>query len=153
LKLYVVLARKTRGENMAHTAALDRRSRSVVSRMEHVQLTVADLERSIEWYGRVFDFSVRWTDGRTAHVGTDRFYVAVTERDGIGPAARDATRARIAHFAFTTADLAAFSERLDEAGIEPVRGVRRWHGDSLSLRDPDGNAIEVVEHRDDFVYA
>jgi catechol 2,3-dioxygenase len=138
---------------MGHAAALDRTSRSVVSRMEHVHLTVADLERSVDWYCRVFDFSVRWTDGTTAHVGTDRFYVAVTEQDGIGPAAGTDTRARIAHFAFTTADLGAFSERLDAAGVEPVGGARRWEGNSLYLRDPDGNAIEVVGYRDDFVYA
>lgn len=139
---------------MKHAATLDRASRSVVSRMEHVHLTVADLDRSIDWYGRVFGFSLRWSNGVTAHIGTDRFYVAVTERDGIAPAAgEDAARARIAHFAFTTADLDAFAERLDRAGVAPDQRAQRREGDSLYLRDPDGNAIEVVGYRDDFVYA
>jgi catechol-2,3-dioxygenase len=138
---------------MGNAATLDRSSRSVVSRMEHVHLTVADLDRSVEWYGRVFGFSVRWTDGTTAHIGTDRFYVAVTEHDGIAPAAADGGRARIAHFAFTTSDLAAFAQRLDEVGVETTEDARRREGDSMYLRDPDGNAIEVVGYRDGYVYA
>lgn len=138
---------------MGNAATLDRASRSVVSRMEHVHLTVADLDRSIDWYGRVFGFSVRWTDGTTAHIGTDRFYVAVTEHDGIAPAAADGGKARIAHFAFITADLVAFAQRLDEVGVETMENARRREGDSIYLRDPDGNAIEVVGYREGYVYA
>ena len=65
---------------MSQLLTLDRSSRMVVSRMEHVHVAVADLERSIDWYQRAFGFSVRWTDGTTAHVGTDRFYVITRSR-------------------------------------------------------------------------
>lgn len=139
---------------MGRTLALDRRSRSVVSRMEHVHLAVADLDRSIDWYEKVFGFSVRWGNGTTAHVGTDRFYVAITEHDGIAPAGVGrADTAHIAHFAFTARDLDEFADRLRDAGVAPSQDASRAEGNALYLRDPDGNAIEVVGYREDYVYA
>lgn len=101
---------------MRQNLTLDQSSRTIVSRMEHVHLAVADLARSIEWYEEVFGFEVRWTDGRTAHIGTDRFYVAVTAHRGLPPSEGDRTgTARIAHFAFTTPNLETFGERLPPA--------------------------------------
>jgi glyoxylase I family protein len=138
------------GENLT----LDRSSRTVVSRMEHVHLTVADLDRSIDWYERAFGFTVRWTDGSTAHVGTDRFYVAMTAHEGLPPSLGNATgTARIAHFAFTTPDLDAFIDRLSGAGIALWADASRIEGDAVYLNDPDGNNIEVLAYRDGYVYA
>ena len=139
---------------MRQNLTLDQSSRTIVSRMEHVHLAVADLARSIEWYEEVFGFEVRWTDGRTAHIGTDRFYVAVTAHRGLPPSEGDRTgTARIAHFAFTTPNLEAFGERLEAAGIEPSDDASRNEGDAIYLHDPDGNYIEVVGYVDGYVYA
>lgn len=139
---------------MGDDLALDRSSRTVVSRMEHVHLAVADLDRNVEWYEKAFGLTVRWTDERTAHVGTDRFYVAMTAHRDLPPSQGDATgTARIAHFAFTTPDLDAFAERLGSAGIS-IRGeASRVEGDAIYLDDPDGNSIEVVGYNDDYIYA
>ena len=139
---------------MGQNLTLDRSSRTVVSRMEHVHLAVADLGRSIEWYSKVFGFEVRWTDGRTAHIGTDRFYVAVTAHRDLPPSEGDRTgTARIVHFAFATPDLKALGERLLAAGVEPWGDASRAEGDAIYLHDPDGNAIEVVGYVDGYVYA
>ena len=139
---------------MAQLQTLDRSSRTVVSRMEHVHLSVADLERSIDWYERVFGMSVRWTDGKTAHVGTDRFYVAMTEHRDLPPSpANGSGTARIAHFAFTTPDLDAFSERVEREGVAPYGDASRAEGDAIYVHDPDGNAIEIVGYHDGYVYA
>lgn len=139
---------------MGQNLTLDRTSRTVVSRMEHVHLAVADLERSIDWYEKAFGFVVRWTDGRSAHVGTDRFYVAMTAHLDLPPSQGDAIgTARIAHFAFTTPDLDAFAARLHAAGIEPWGDASRIEGDAIYVHDPDGNAIEVVGYKDGYVYA
>ncbi len=139
---------------MGHNLTLDRSSRSVVTRMEHVHLAVADLDRSIDWYETVFGFSMRWTDGHTAHVGTDRFYVAMTAHAGLPPSPPNgAGTARIAHFAFTTPDLDAFAERLTTAGITSVGEASRVEGDAIYLDDPDGNNIEVVGYTDGYIYA
>ena len=139
---------------MDQLLTLDRSSRTLVSRMEHVHLAVADLDRSVDWYERAFGFSVRWTDGRTAHVGTDRFYVALTGHRGLPPSQGDQTgTARIAHFAFTTPDLGAFAERLNTERIAPWGDASRMEGDAIYLHDPDGNAIEIVGYSDGYVYA
>jgi len=139
---------------MGQNLTLDQSSRTIVSRMEHVHLAVADLERSIDWYERAFGFSVRWTNGVTAHIGTDRFYVAMTAHLGLPPSQGDDTgTARIAHFAFTTPDLDAFSDRLGAAGIATWDEASREEGDAIYLHDPDGNAIEVVGYNDGYVYA
>ena len=138
---------------MGQLLTLDRSSRTVVTRMEHVHLAVADLERSIDWYQRVFGFSVRWTDDRTAHVGTDRFYVAMTAHPGLPPSDDRTGTARIAHFAFTARDLGEFSARLAELGVEPVGDATRDEGDAIYVNDPDGNSIEVVGYVEGYVYA
>ena len=139
---------------MGQNLTLDRSSRTVVSRMEHVHLTVADLERSSDWYETALGLAVRWTDGRTAHVGTDRFYVAMTAHRDLPPSKGDDTgTARIAHFAFTAPDLDAFADRLAAAGIEAWDEASRVEGDAIYLHDPDGNAIEVVGYNDGYVYA
>ena len=139
---------------MENNLTLDRTSRAVVSRMEHVHLAIADLDRSIDWYEKAFGFVVRWTDGKTAHVGTDRFYVAMTEHRDLPPSPGDATgTARIAHFAFTTSDLDTFADRLTATGIAPWGEASRVEGDAIYLHDPDGNSIEVLAYRDGYVYA
>ena len=139
---------------MGQNLTLDRTTRALVSRMEHVHLAVADLDRSIDWYQRAFSFEVRWTDGTTAHVGTDRFYVAMTAHRDLPPSQGDATgTARIAHFAFTTADLDAFADRLTAEGIDAWGEASRVEGDAIYVHDPDGNAIEIVGYRDGYVYA
>ncbi len=139
---------------MSQQLTLDRSSRTVVSRMEHVHLTVSDLERSIDWYERAFGMSVRWSDGTTAHVGTDRFYVAMTAHHGLPPSKGDRTgTARIAHFAFTTPNLVAFTERLESEGIAQAGEANRAEGDAIYLDDPDGNHIEVVGYIDGYIYA
>ncbi len=139
---------------MGQQLTLNRSSRTVVSRMEHVHLAVSDLDRSVDWYERVFGMSLRWTDGTSAHVGTDRFYVAMTAHQGLPPSRGDRTgTARIAHFAFTTPDLDAFAERLEGEGIAQAGEASRAEGDAIYLDDPDGNHIEVVGYVDGYVYA
>ena len=52
--------------------------------LEHVNFTVSDLDRSVDFYTRLFGFKVRWKgnldDGRpAAHIGDDRQYLALFE--------------------------------------------------------------------------
>ena len=60
-------------------------------RLEHVNLTVGDLERSIRFYTELFGLRVRWqgtTSSGTpaAHVGDDDSYLAFFEGRGASPA-------------------------------------------------------------------
>src|SRR5690606_32746192 len=50
--------------------------------LEHVNLTVSDLQRSIDFYCRLLDLQVRWRTEPTeeeqqAHIGDERMYLAL----------------------------------------------------------------------------
>ena len=133
-------------------------TRRWAARMEHAHLVVTDVERSADFYRRAFGFEVRYDDAteedRTVHVGTDRFYLAMTEV----PAARSVDQTgtvRIDHVGFVTEDLAAFRRHLEEEGIPILPGheAHRQEGDAVYLRDPDRNMIEVVGYRGGYAYA
>ena len=123
----------------------------IVDRMEHVHLSVRDVDRSIAFYQRAFGFEVRHDGtgpyGRTVHVGTDRFYLALTE--GGDP---DAGTGNFSHVGFVTPDLAAFRLRLEREGIPISESAARKEGDAVYILDPDGVEIEVVGYRPEYRY-
>ncbi|MBI3272394.1 MAG: VOC family protein [Planctomycetes bacterium] len=135
---------------------LDDRTRAVVDRMEHCHLGVADADRSIDFYRRAFGFEVRHDAvgpyGRCVHVGSDRFYLALSEDPGL-ERSRRSDSASFYHLGLTTPDLAAFKARLVREGLQVVDEARRPEGDALYLNDPDGHQIEVVSYKAGYVYA
>ena len=132
------------------------KTRAVADRMEHLHLGVADANRSIDFYRRAFGFEVRHDGvglyGRCAHVGTDRFYLALSENPGLLRGGRS-DAASFYHMGFTTPDLAGFRARLAEERIEVIEEAERAEGDAVYLNDPDGHQIEVVAYKPDYVYA
>jgi catechol-2,3-dioxygenase len=124
---------------------------AVVDRMEHVHLSVRDVDRSIVFYKRVFDFDLRYDGtgpyGRTVHVGSDRFYLALTE--GGDP---EAGTGNFSHVGFVTPDLGAFRARLEREGIPIAETASRKEGDAVYIFDPDGVEIEVVGYRPEYRY-
>jgi len=126
-------------------------SRAVVDRMEHAHLSVSDVDRSVAFYRRAFDFEVRHDGtgpyGRTVHVGTDRFYVALSEGGDPG-----AGTGIFSHIGFVTPDLAAFRARLEREGIPVAESASRKEGDAVYVIDPDGLEIEIVGYRPEYRY-
>ncbi len=126
-----------------------------VTRMEHVNLCVADLDRSVAFYKVMFGWRVRYEDHtpgeRTAHVGTDRFYIALYEKPGETKGGSGGYN----HVGFTTDDLAGFVAHAEGLGIRIPDGMRasRPEGAAVYLADPDGYGIEVVEYKEGYVYA
>jgi len=116
----------------------------------HVALTVSDLDRSREWYGRLFGSApvldedtgvyhhVVWLLGRTL-VGIHKHpRMDSTE-------AFSELRPGLDHLAFGCADraeLEAWKARLDELGIANGGIVDAPYGSGLSFRDPDNIALE-----------
>jgi catechol 2,3-dioxygenase-like lactoylglutathione lyase family enzyme len=127
------------------------KSRTVVDRMEHLHVSARDVDRTIAFYKAAFGFEVRHDAagpyGRTAHVGTDRFYIAISE--GGDP---DLGTGNVSHLGFVTPDLAAFKARLEREGIPIAETASRKEGDALYVIDPDGIEIEVVGYRSDYKY-
>ncbi len=123
------------------------------TRIGHVHLKVADLERAIAFYEHVIGLTVTQRYGDQAaflaagayhhHLGLNTWH----SRSGPRPAA-DATG--LYHSAFLYPDRAALAravKQVVEAGV-PIEGAAD-HGvsEAVYLSDPDGNGIELYRDR------
>ncbi|HEX7844499.1 MAG TPA: VOC family protein [Chitinophagaceae bacterium] len=119
------------------------------TRIGHVHLKVADLERSLKFYRDLLGFEVQQHYGDAAvfisaggyhhHIGLNTWY-----SKGKGPAPRHT--AGLFHTAIlypTRKDLAVIFKRLVEAQY-PLTGASD-HGvsEALYMDDPDGNGVEL----------
>src|SRR4051812_44162424 len=101
--------------------------------INHVALEVGDLERSLDFYGRLFELRLRGRIAGAAFVDIgDQFLALMQGRSG-GP---DSTR----HFGLVVDDREAVRRSLAAAGAEVLPGRR------LDLLDPDGNRVEIVQY-------
>ncbi|HTM47973.1 MAG TPA: VOC family protein [Bryobacteraceae bacterium] len=122
-----------------------------VKRLDHVALTVRDLERSIAWYRDVLglerrhqetwgDYPVMMYAGETA--------VALFHSSGKVSAAPDCRGAAIMrHFAFQV-DRAGFAAARDELRARGVDFEFQDHtlSHSIYLQDPDGYQVELTTY-------
>lgn len=120
-------------------------------RLEHVNLTVSDLDRSISFYCDLLDLHVRWKgpiDGERlgAHVGDDRCYLALFQASADGPVHQDYSRPGLNHFGFVVDDLEDARRRLDQLGATVHYEPRYDPGRRIYTLDPDGHEIELVEY-------
>jgi glyoxylase I family protein len=119
--------------------------------LEHVNLTVADLDRSISFYCDLLDIPVRWKapiDGERlgAHVGDDRSYIALFQAVAEGTVELDYGRPGVNHFGFVVENLAESRRRLDRLGAVVHREADYDPGRRLYFVDPDGHEVELVEY-------
>jgi catechol 2,3-dioxygenase-like lactoylglutathione lyase family enzyme len=123
-------------------------------KLEHVNLTVADLDRSVAFYRHLLDWDVRWEGqslhGRAAHVGDDDTYLALFEvpdrTRGTG-AAYD--HVGFNHVGFVVDDLDDARDRLRVAGAEITSEMDYDPGVHVYFLDPDGYEVELVAYADD----
>ncbi|MFQ5590492.1 MAG: VOC family protein [Phycisphaerae bacterium] len=121
--------------------------------LEHVNLTVSDLDRTLEFYTGLLGYRLRWSgttsDGRrAAHLGDDRYYLALSEAKSKGGFAHDPVAVGINHFGLVVDDLAVMKRRLAELGVTPHSEADYEPGLRLYFRDPDGFEVELVEYAD-----
>ncbi len=121
--------------------------------LEHVNLTVSDLQRSIDLYSDLLGLHVRWqgttSDGQpAAHVGDDRCYLALFQSSP-ELAARpkvDYNAVGLNHFGFVVDDLDAARSRLTNHGLTPHHEQDYEPGRRLYFYDPDGIEVELVQY-------
>ncbi|HEX6652135.1 MAG TPA: VOC family protein [Thermoleophilaceae bacterium] len=101
--------------------------------INHIALAVGDVDEAVDFYGRVFDLTLRGRSGRMAFLDMGDQFLALAEGD-------DPVADRHRHFGLVVDDREAVRRTLKEAGIdeEPSRGLR--------FRDPWGNLVEVVQY-------
>ncbi len=116
----------------------------------HVAVTVSDIDRSVDWYGKLFGSDpaldedtgpfrhVVWAIGGTLF-GLHQFPdLATTE-------AFNERRPGLDHVAFACTDraeLQTWAARLDELGISHGELKDAGYGSGVSFRDPDNIALE-----------
>ncbi len=123
------------------------------TRIGHVHLKVADIQRSLDFYCGVLGFEVmQWWGGEAAFIAAGGYHhhigLNTWHSRGGGPPAPGTTG--LFHLAIlypTRRELADALRRLNDAGI-PLDGASD-HGvsEALYLRDPDENGIELYRDR------
>ena len=122
------------------------------ARLEHVNLTVADADRSATLIETLFGWRVRWAGpamngGRTVHVGTDSQYLALySDMDRDGQARGWSKGMPLNHVAIEVDDLAAVERKVVEAGLSPFGHGDYEPGRRFYFFDPDGIEFEVVSY-------
>ena len=121
-------------------------------RLEHVNITVGDADRSAALLERIFGWRVRWagpamSGGRTIHIGTDEQYLALYMAPGSDGAPLAWPKgAPLNHVAVVVDDLEAVESRVAEAGLTPFNHGDYEPGRRFYFFDGDGIEFEVVSY-------
>jgi glyoxylase I family protein len=115
-----------------------------VTGFSHMQLNVADVAESVEWYCTVLGMDVMLERPDVTALQNRAARMVIV----IGPAERlDVSASPVDHLAFAVPDgeaLRAWAEHLTAVGIEHPGVIDELGKPSLQLLDPDGNAVELV---------
>jgi lactoylglutathione lyase len=103
--------------------------------INHVALEVGDVDRALEFYGRVFDFELRGRVPGMAFIDMGDQFIALSDGRHGPP---DAHR----HFGLVVDDKEAARAALEKAGVE----IRPGRG--LDFVDPWGNRVQIVDYRE-----
>jgi catechol 2,3-dioxygenase-like lactoylglutathione lyase family enzyme len=101
--------------------------------INHVALEVEDIDRSLAFFGQLFEVRLRGRIPGGAFVDIGDQFIALMQGRTQGT---DGGR----HFGLVVDDKQAVREALAVAGVTPFPGRR------LDFLDPDGNRIEVVQY-------
>ena len=123
------------------------------TRVGHVHLKVADLDRAIAFYSDILGFDVTQRYGpRAAFLGAGGYHhhVGLNTWESQGGTAPPKGHTGLYHSAFLYPDRASLGQvlgRIVAAGI-PLDGAAD-HGvsEAIYLRDPDGNGVELYRDR------
>jgi lactoylglutathione lyase len=97
----------------------------------HVALEVGDLDEALEFYGRIFEFTLRGREEDAVFIDLGDQFIALQK--GRSQPADDGR-----HFGLVVDDKEAVRRALIEAGVEILPGP------FLDFRDPWGNRIEII---------
>jgi catechol 2,3-dioxygenase-like lactoylglutathione lyase family enzyme len=101
--------------------------------INHVALEVGDIDAALDFYGSLFDISLRGRSGGMAFVDIGDQFIALSRGRGQVP---DGAR----HFGLVVDDKAATRHALEALGAEILPGP------GLDFLDPWGNHVQVVQY-------
>lgn len=127
----------------------------MVKHLDHLNMSVADLEASTAFYRDLFGFEVVeagvWKGHPWRIIKSGEAMLCLYEFDRAAP--MDSAAHRLSHFALRITDGPAFVQRATVLGV-PIKydGVVDWpHSAAYYVDDPTGYEIEVVRWHDDQV--
>ncbi|HUC09307.1 MAG TPA: VOC family protein [Stellaceae bacterium] len=103
--------------------------------INHVALEVGDIDKALDFYGKIFDFKLRAKRPGNAFIELGDQFINLMQANGAG---RDQRR----HFGLVVDDRARVRALVEAAGGELLPGP------FLDFLDPWGNRVEIVEYRD-----
>jgi catechol 2,3-dioxygenase-like lactoylglutathione lyase family enzyme len=121
-------------------------------RIEHVNVTVSDPDRTAGLLQHIFGWHIRWQGpardgGRTIHVGSDEAYVALYTGKDATYSPDDFAKGRpLNHVGVEVDELDRVEARVIEAGLEPFSHGDYEPGRRFYFLDPDGIEYEVVSY-------
>lgn len=128
-------------------------------RLEHLNLVVSDIQRSLNFYKVVFPHWKIRSKGQSDWYGTSRNWVHfgddyqyLTFNDNGQGDNRDlkSHQTGLAHFAFVTNNLDTLVTRLEQVGIKVAKqGADSRFRKNVYYLDPDGFEVEFVEYLSD----
>jgi len=102
--------------------------------INHVVLEVDDLDKALEFYGSIFEFTLRGKSDHNAFIDLgDQFIQLTLGRTQVPDTKR--------HFGFVVDDREAVRRAMDRLGIKSIN-------DRMNILDPWGNRIEIVPYDD-----
>ena len=142
-----------------HTQARETSAAPTLAGIQHVGLTVSDVEASVEWYMRVLGLERQFDEphhqsaqgGYSVVLGTPdmSLNVGLDHHPANNGEAFDPTRTGLDHVCFHAGDpiaLGAWADHLDVQGVSHS-GVYAMEGTPFSLltfTDPDGIQLELI---------
>jgi predicted enzyme related to lactoylglutathione lyase len=123
-----------------------------VGRIEHVNLTVSNPERTARMLEQLFGWQVRWdgptrAGGRTIHVGSENAYVALCSGNNVTFTEDNFLKGRpLNHIGVEVEDLDVTHARVVEAGLQPGDYDVYEPGRRFYFFDHDGVEFEVVSY-------
>jgi catechol 2,3-dioxygenase len=124
------------------------------TRIGHVHLKVADLERAVQFYRDVLGFEVQQHFGRSAaflSAGGYHHHIGLNTWESRGGQAPPPGTTGLYHAAILLPDrreLARVLRRLIEHGVEIDGAADHGVSEAIYLHDPDGNGLEIYVDRD-----
>ncbi len=124
------------------------------TKVGHIHLKVADLDRAIAFYSGVLGFELQQRYGPQAaflSAGGYHHHIGLNTWESLGGKAPAPGTTGLYHTAFlypTRADLADAFRRVIKAGIQLDGAADHGVSEALYLRDPDQNGVELYWDKD-----
>jgi catechol 2,3-dioxygenase-like lactoylglutathione lyase family enzyme len=103
--------------------------------INHVAIEVGDIDQALDWYGRIFDFTLRGKGEHNAFIDMGDQFINLTLVPAPGP--RDIERR---HIGLVVDDRSRILE------LAKAAGARMVEGPFLDFLDPWGNRLEIIEY-------